>query len=547
MSSQPHAEHPARTGSTRSDGRRRWFADRPIGVKLGTCLGLVAVVAVAISAVATVRLDELSAEQDVMYAESAVPLAALNGLAQALTGDRVRYTRLAAVDTETARADLLDTIEANRDEIDLHLSQLEPVASSPELFAELEEAVLTYYSDAEQNFLPLLAAGDQEAIDGYVTGELAANGQATADAIEAESSALADKAGATSDHGTALARTSIVTVWLVLAVSLLVAAVIAVAVVRDILRGVRGVQSALGAMAEGDLTREPPVVAADELGRMTTSLVTAQRTLRRTIAGVAETAQTVAAATEQMSAASTQVSATAEETSAQAGVVAAAAEQVSRNVQTVAASAEQMGASIREIAQNASQAATVAGEATQVAASTNEKVTRLGVSSQEIGNVVKVITSIAEQTNLLALNATIEAARAGEAGKGFAVVAGEVKELAQETAKATEDIARRVEAIQADTQDAVTAIGEISAIIAGINDYQLTISSAVEEQTTTTAEMSRSVAEAAAGAGEIASNITSVATAAATSNEAMVQVDTAANELAQVAHGLRSDVAQFTF
>jgi methyl-accepting chemotaxis protein len=174
-------------------------------------------------------------------------------------------------------------------------------------------------------------------------------------------------------------------------------------------------------------------------------------------------------------------------------------------------------------------------------------VAKLGESSAEIGNVVKVITSIAEQTNLLALNATIEAARAGEAGKGFAVVANEVKELAQETAKATEDIARRVEAIQGDTAGAVAAIGRISTVIGQINDYQLTIASAVEEQTATTSEMSRSVAEAAGGSGEIAANITGVATAADSTTQALSQTRTAVDELSRMAADLRTGVARFTY
>ena len=189
----------------------------------------------------------------------------------------------------------------------------------------------------------------------------------------------------------------------------------------------------------------------------------------------------------------------------------------------------------------------MAARAVTAAENTTATVAKLGDSSAEIGNVVKVITSIAEQTNLLALNATIEAARAGEAGKGFAVVANEVKELAQETAKATEDIARRVQSIQGDTTAAVAAIEEISAIVAQISDRQTTIASAVEEQTATTSEMSRSVQEAANGTGEIALNITGVATAAGSTTQALSQTRSAVDELSRMAADLRSSVATFTY
>jgi methyl-accepting chemotaxis protein len=213
----------------------------------------------------------------------------------------------------------------------------------------------------------------------------------------------------------------------------------------------------------------------------------------------------------------------------------------------VSAGSEQMGASIREISQNAAEAARVAEEAVGVTATTSATMAKLGESSAEIGNVIKVITSIAEQTNLLALNATIEAARAGEMGKGFAVVASEVKDLAQETARATEDISRRVQAIQADTTGAVTAIEEITRVIARISDFQTTIASAVEEQTATTAEMNRSVGEAATGTGQIAENITGVADAARLTTEGVSQSQHATAELARMSAELTDLVSTFRY
>ncbi|WP_324650472.1 methyl-accepting chemotaxis protein [Georgenia sp. H159] len=524
--------------------RRASLRTLSLRVKIGAAVGVVALVAALIGIVGIFQVRALADSQNEMYHQRVTPLVELADAQSMFQGSRLRANALplrSADELDTFLAELVDReaqvvemIEAYRQYSDDH-STLEVVI----------DAVTGYHEVVGGPWADVVRTGDVDEMETFYNETVAVMGQDAADLIASGVTTQVERAAADNAAAEREAVSTQVLLVVVLLVGLAVGIVVAVVVVRQIMRTVETVRAAVEALGNGDLTAAPQVTSGDELGQMAAHLARSMEQLRGTVGAVNEAAVTIASGAEELSAATTQVVAASEETSAQSGVVASAAEQVSQNVSTVAAGAEQMGASIREIAQSSNEAAEVARLATKQAAATNDTVQKLGASSLEIGNVVKVITSIAEQTNLLALNATIEAARAGEAGKGFAVVASEVKDLAQETAKATEDIARRIETIQQDTDGAVGAIAEITDIIGRINDYQLTIASAVEQQTATTNEMSRSVTEAATGSTEIAGNITGIATAAQDNSVTMAQMGGAVGELATISEGLRAQVAQF--
>ena len=305
--------------------------------------------------------------------------------------------------------------------------------------------------------------------------------------------------------------------------------------------GTVGAQARL--VADKELTS--PELDAELPGELGDALATMIASLRDMIDQLRGSSQQLAGAADELSTVSVDMGSSAEQTSQQATTASATGDEVSSSVATVAAAIEEMNATIREVALSATEASSVANEAVDVAKLTSNTITKLGVSSEEIGSVINVINSIAEQTNLLALNATIEAARAGEAGKGFAVVASEVKELANQTATATEEIATRIQTIQEDMTGAVSANEQIGETIDRINEISATIASAVEEQSVTTAEIGRSIEDAASGTQDIAVSITEVASAADSTRQSTEDTRRSADEMSRMATDLNDLVAAY--
>lgn len=535
-----------------TDATRRpalsWIADRSLRTKV---LAPAVLAAVAALVVGLVGLSGLARSADASRTMSEHNIAAVTVLGDVVVTRKsislsIRDILLAGEgpdlpavleEYEGLQATFLEQLDEYA-ALDISAANAEHVATIRDLFEQ-------YVADIDTVLGPLAAAQDLQAWSTTNSSELAP----IAEEISAELDAIIDSeqqsaAAAAADAAELYEGQRTLTIG-VLVVGIIGSLVFALVVAQASARRIGRLQAALRSVAEGDLTVPVAVDTRDEVGRMAADLRTAQDTLRTSLAAMGDNAGMLASAAEEMSAVSAQLGSTAAGSSEQAHRVSAAATEVSSSVQTVAAASEQMGASIREIAHSTTEAALVADQGVVTAGRATETVVKLGRSSAEIGDVVKVISSIAEQTNLLALNATIEAARAGEAGKGFAVVAHEVKELAVETARATEDITRRVEVIQADTDGAVTAIEGITGIINRISEYQSTIAAAVEEQSATTEDVSRNVTQAASGATDIAHGMTLVSESSAQTAQASNDTTAAATDLTRMASEMRVLVGQF--
>lgn len=526
----------------------RWLADRPVKVKLILALGVLATVAVAVGLVGMRALAETSEDSQHLYNENVLSMVALGRVHQEEIKTRMLVNGHAAT-PDTARMTEYET-KIRESDAELAKWEAEYEKVGPEDQAAWNDFKATWVKWQQYRDSTLLPLSRANRLAEFTTANNGTGADLTGaaadklDELEADDSRRAEQTAELAQEAYRSARITMITL---LIAGLLVAGALGVVITQLIVSPLRRVSDVLEAMAAGDLTRSAVVDSKDEVGQMAGTLGRALDSIRQAISALAQSADTLSGSADELSNVSQEIAMTAADASTQAGVVSEASEEVSRNVQTVSAGSEEMGAAIREISQSANDAAGVASQAVSAAAATNATVAKLGESSVEIGNVVKVITSIAEQTNLLALNATIEAARAGEAGKGFAVVANEVKDLAQETAQATENISKRVEAIQADTDSAVAAIEQISGIIAQINDYQMTIASAVEEQTATTNEMNRSISEAAMSSSQIAVNISGVADATQRTSGSAGEARSAAERLNAMSADLRALVGRFRY
>jgi methyl-accepting chemotaxis protein len=527
--------------------RRRTFADLSVRTKVLAVAGIGGIVAAAVGVSGLMELDRASVAAQSIYTTNVDNTDAVGNIRAAVMQTSVDLLSHVVSTDPATKAKLRTSLQDDLKAVDAafaYYHQGGPGADD-QAMAEVQQEWQRYASAMTAQALQASDRDDAAAFLKVRTSTLTPlMNSATAHLVhltDAERSAAEAAAAQAHDE---YSRGRLMAIIL-LAGGLLLSFLTAWRVSRRLVGSLRRVQDVTDGLAAGDLTRSTGLTSNDEPGRMGRALDTAMERLRQTMTTIDANATALAAASQGMSDSAVQMSASAEETSAQAQTVSAATEQIARSIDTVSAGGEEMGAAIREISLNATEAARVASDAVELTTSTSTTMNALGTSSAEIGDVIKVITAIAAQTNLLALNATIEAARAGDAGKGFAVVASEVKDLAQETARATEDISRRVEAIQAGTSGAVTAIEEISTVISRISDFQMTIASAVEEQTATTNEMNRSVGEAATGTGEIAQNITGVAEAARMTSEGVAKAKQSSSDLSRMAHELSDLVSGF--
>jgi len=528
----------------------KWFMDRKVGTKQILAFGSLLLLTTFLGLFSLLKLSEVRATTVDMSDRRVPAIQALSELQTGLMQYRVSEMSYVFLNDPDERELRTANMESGMSKATKAEGEFEPLIDNPEE-KKIYEAIkqdIEQCKGETQTILGYTKKNDNtDAISEVLGSAAGAFSQLMSDVqseidLKVQGAADAKKASAT------LYKKSVWWILSTLVTATILSLLLATATTRLIARPVREVGAVVSRIAAGDITSEDlDVRSSDEIGELAHNINIMQQNLRGMIASVFTSAERIATASDEFSTTNRQITADSAEASAQASVVSATTEHLKHNLQTVATGTEEMSATIQDIAKNATESARVAGEAVKTAQNTNAAISKLGESSSQIGQVIKVINSIAGQTNLLALNATIEAARAGDAGKGFAVVANEVKELAKQTASATEDISRRIATIQSDTRESVSAIAAIGGIINHINEITGTIATAVEEQSATTNEMSRNLTEAARGSTEIARNIEGVAQAAQSTSAGAAHSQKSAEALAHMSTELHGLVSQFKF
>ncbi|MFI5933965.1 methyl-accepting chemotaxis protein [Actinoplanes sp. NPDC051494] len=531
---------------------RQWsaahlVADRGILTKIAAAVGLMAVVALLVGAVAILGMQRMSDDADQIYEQGLIPVEQIDTVKLVMDQTRRNMLNYAISSTEASFTKYQQAITANDTAFEADLAAYRVNTVSPALADELGTTWSEFQKLRDSDLLPAARRGDLVGVE-KARDEITLPAATKAnDLAEQLGQAEATDAKKRQEAASAAFRTARTEIIVLLVTGLLAALAFAAYIGRSVLAGVRKVSYAVEGLAACDLTRSAGLDSRDEMGAMGRDLDQAVTSVADTVRELVGTASALSSAAVQLSKVSDELTIGAGEASGKAGAAAGAAEQISTNVQSVAAGAEQMTASIREIATTASLAAQVSQESMAIAKDTSSQIAELGQASTEIGDVVRLITSIAEQTNLLALNATIEAARAGDAGKGFAVVASEVKDLAQETARATEDITAKIGAIQQRSEGASSAIARIEEVINQITDYSTTIASAVEQQSATTNEMTRSISDAAQGSGDVQASFAAVSQVTEATSDAAQSSKEAADDLSGLAVKLNNLVGRFSY